>query len=54
LGYELIPPLYDWQLVPLQSLADLLAIEAAEDIALPTAEAEYYSASRAAVEVIYL
>ncbi len=29
--YELIPPLYDRQLVPLQSLADLLAIEAAED-----------------------
>ncbi len=31
LGYELIAPLYDSQLVPLQSLADLLAIEAAED-----------------------
>ena len=31
LGYELIAPLYDRQLVPLQSLADLLAIEAAED-----------------------
>jgi hypothetical protein len=31
LGYELIPPLYDGQLVSLQSLADLLAIDAAED-----------------------
>jgi hypothetical protein len=30
-GYELIVPLYDGQLFPLQSLADILAIEAAEN-----------------------
>ncbi len=57
MGYELIAPLYDGQLVPLQSLADLLAIEAAKDdcsVTESTEEAEYYSASTAAVEVIYL
>jgi hypothetical protein len=31
LGYELIQPLYDGQLVPLQSGPDILALEAAED-----------------------
>ncbi len=54
LGYELIQPLYTGQHVPLQSIADLLAIKAADEDCSVKQGRLRTTASREAVEVIHL